>query len=428
MPRRTRNLKTSSSPAEGSSKLPPELKKILRFVWQSRFSDFYREKFAKAGLGLQDIKTWEDFKRLPFTTKEEIIARDPDELLFLPLQEVSFVRYSSGTSGRGLSVVYKSPTELERFYKKVAPRFERILILASPRAVPQEYSRYRSLGKLVVVGEPQNLEASAVLAAKTKIDAISASPSLLLNFLPYLKKHYDPAGIKFLRLGTEGVTPLGRKLLKNQFPAALLFSVYSSTEATNIAYQCPVLAADDNAFNIYHPVPWYLFETVGGELVLTALEKMPFPLVRYRTGDRGELFQRSCRCGQKLALRVYGRLGSDVLRVEGVEFRRGQIEKIFSSLEEWIKKGSVHVYEELADDKIIPRIVLWVVTQKELSSLEKEKILTLFSEKLFVSQHQTLGDLVRKGVFKKPLLEIQKAEAPENNLNFEVLRDERCSL
>ena len=240
MPRIKTNLKTFSSPAEDSSKkIPKKLRDILRFAYTNRFSDFYRKKFDAAGITLGNIKILTDFQQFPFTSKEEIMARDPDGLLFLPLSKVDYVRFSSGTSGRGLSVVYKAHGKIDEFYKDFMKDVRRVLVLNSPRGVPQEYDRYRSLGKLVVVGEPQNLEASSILAEKTKVDTISASASLLLLFTERLKQHYSLDRIKLLRLHAEGTTPLQRKLIKNQYPNALVIATYSSTETGNIAYQCP---------------------------------------------------------------------------------------------------------------------------------------------------------------------------------------------
>ncbi len=75
----------------------------LKYVWQN--SIFYQEKFANAGLSLQDIKDLDDLNRIPFTEKTELRDSQTNHPplgnhAIVPMEKVSRVYSTSGTTGR----------------------------------------------------------------------------------------------------------------------------------------------------------------------------------------------------------------------------------------------------------------------------------------------------------------------------------------
>ena len=67
---------------------------------------FYTDKFNEMGLKPEDIKTLEDVKKLPFTTKKDLRAHYPFGLFTVPMSEVVRVHSSSGTTGKPTVVGY----------------------------------------------------------------------------------------------------------------------------------------------------------------------------------------------------------------------------------------------------------------------------------------------------------------------------------
>src|SRR5258708_2059560 len=68
---------------------------------------FYARKFSEANLRLEELSFPRDLARLPFTTKEELLAsqaREPPygDLLTYPVERYSRLHQTSGTSGRPL--------------------------------------------------------------------------------------------------------------------------------------------------------------------------------------------------------------------------------------------------------------------------------------------------------------------------------------
>ncbi|MBP7341046.1 MAG: phenylacetate--CoA ligase family protein, partial [Syntrophaceae bacterium] len=69
-------------------------------------SDFYRQKFAAAGVRPEDIRTLDDLRRLPFTTSRDLQENYPYPLLSVPFEDVVRLHASSGTTGKRKVLVY----------------------------------------------------------------------------------------------------------------------------------------------------------------------------------------------------------------------------------------------------------------------------------------------------------------------------------
>jgi phenylacetate-CoA ligase len=67
---------------------------------------FYKRTFDNAGIKPDDIKSLDDLKRLPFTTKQDLRDNYPYGLFAVPMSSVVRVHASSGTTGRSTVVGY----------------------------------------------------------------------------------------------------------------------------------------------------------------------------------------------------------------------------------------------------------------------------------------------------------------------------------
>ncbi|NQT53911.1 hypothetical protein HQ576_17780, partial [bacterium] len=66
---------------------------------------FYRARFRELGIGPEDIRDWDDFRRLPVTTKEDIRAGGPAAFLVDGVL-ASQLRASSTTGSSGTPMVF----------------------------------------------------------------------------------------------------------------------------------------------------------------------------------------------------------------------------------------------------------------------------------------------------------------------------------
>jgi len=128
-----------------------------------------------------------------------------------------------------------------------------------------------------------------------------------------------------------------RKRIENSWPKAKVFDHHGMTEVGPVSYQCPA-----------HPGTLHVLETAyfaevidpasggkvgpgAGELVLTTLDRIGSPLLRYRTGDLVKTRERGrCSCGRwDMALEggILGRT-DDMVVVRGVNVYPSLIEEL----------------------------------------------------------------------------------------------------
>lgn len=93
-----------------------------------------------------------------------------------------------------------------------------------------------------------------------------------------------------------------------------------------------------------------------GDLVITDLRNRVFPLIRYRTGDRGILRAESCRCGRALPLmeQPQGRT-TDVIRLPSGTVLAHRLMAMFGAHPEAVRLFQIH---QLADYSIVVRVVI----------------------------------------------------------------------
>jgi phenylacetate-CoA ligase len=141
-----------------------------------------------------------------------------------------------------------------------------------------------------------------------------------------------------------GSIPATRSRIEQLWPGATVFDHHGMTEVGPVSYQCPAkpgtLHVLESAYlaEVIHPqTTTVLPPGETGELLLTTLDRIGSPLVRYRTGDLVKARQRSrCTCGShELALEggILGRT-DDMVVVRGVNVYPSLVEEIIRSCPE----------------------------------------------------------------------------------------------
>lgn len=88
-------------------------------------SPFYHKKLGEAGITSgNDIRTLNDIRLLPFTTKDELREQYPDGLLAVSRDKVARIQASSGTTGKP-TVAFYTRRDLEDWSELAA----RVLVL-----------------------------------------------------------------------------------------------------------------------------------------------------------------------------------------------------------------------------------------------------------------------------------------------------------
>jgi phenylacetate-CoA ligase len=115
----------------------------------------------------------------------------------------------------------------------------------------------------------------------------------------------DPAGLRFLCAQADVPRPALLLSSAQRLDAALraeaearleapIVNYYATTETGPIAWEC---LREHGRFHVLHPD--VLVESLGRRLAVTRLRPSPLPLLRYLTGDTGDVVDGACSCGAR---------------------------------------------------------------------------------------------------------------------------------
>jgi phenylacetate-CoA ligase len=89
--------------AEREHAIVARIREVMRYAWER--APFYRRKWADAGIGPDDVRSLEDFERVPVVRKEELRRAQSEhppfgDYLCVDESEVQHIHGTSGTTGR----------------------------------------------------------------------------------------------------------------------------------------------------------------------------------------------------------------------------------------------------------------------------------------------------------------------------------------
>ncbi|MDD4539812.1 MAG: phenylacetate--CoA ligase, partial [Lentisphaeria bacterium] len=83
-----------------------QLKKLRESITRALRSPFYGKLYRELNISAESIKTYDDVRKLPITTKDDLRACYPFELLTCPKDNVIRMHCTSGTTGNPAAVLY----------------------------------------------------------------------------------------------------------------------------------------------------------------------------------------------------------------------------------------------------------------------------------------------------------------------------------
>jgi len=262
-------------------------------------SPYYRKELLRLGLGPEDLRSVRDLVDFPMLDRSRL-QQCWQELPVLDDRDPEAHRIvtvcSSGSTGLPVTIVKDG---FDAVYMWAALRFWctwfGVSLPHRPRAV-------------LLCSLPGGLEYSVRLPllhdgalhrisllrhdARQRLERVR--PSIVLT---------DPAGLHWLCREPPAVRPLlllssaqhlsaqQREQARRLFGAPVV-NYYACTETTQIAWECLLRPG---AFHVMIPDFWV--ESASGDIVVTRLRPGLVPVLRYRTGDRGEVHPDDCACG-----------------------------------------------------------------------------------------------------------------------------------
>lgn len=380
---------------------------MLVWAWDHPAARLYKKKYAGAGYDpTKDCRSVKDWERIPLLEKKDLEDAWWQDLLFLPFGPDSYITYTSGTTRAKRVAIFRARDPEEQCWAWLkaegAPTLSTLLFI-----IPFTILKYHDLavahGILPVEGDVNDLAASARLAATLGADALHTIPTLALNAAPSFTSYYDPRKFAAISVVGEKLTPTKKTLLRELYPRAAVYAYYSSAETGTIGYQCPALSASAEG-GLYHFCASKFFgELVNDELVLTALSRVPTPLIRFRTGDLVSFEKEPCACKDVNPLiRVIGRTGFDLVRSGGFELRLESFEKTIHDLRDFLHFPFLVVVKEVVDGGTVKPTILWhvVMRQEKISPELKDFIIRSLAETTRLSPRYTIAQAIQAKLVK----------------------------
>jgi phenylacetate-CoA ligase len=286
-----------ASEAAARAALAPRFEILRR---QMLGSPWWLDTLRAQGLSPRDLQTLDDLRGFPTLARSELRRQAHALPCFDPAsdeaRQVVLIR-SSGSTGEPVEVLKDTYDTLHMW--AVLRFWLHALALPLP-----DQPRVALLCAL-----PGGLEYSSRLPALndgllTRVSTVRERPlQRLLQADPQLL-FSDPAGFHWLLAQPQAPRPLlalsSAQYLAPQIRAEVetrlgcpVLDYYSTSETGAIAWRCP--QAPDN-WHVLTPEVWV--EQLEGELVVTRLRDSVLPVIRYRTGDRGEVRFGRCACGR----------------------------------------------------------------------------------------------------------------------------------
>jgi len=406
-----------------------KVQKVLDFAVNNDYSGFYRSKYKEHGFELQAIRSYEDFQKIPLLSRSEILATPLKDRIFVPRKDVVHYAFSAGTTDQNKPLImphhaftYKTAkTPLRMFSPERIAKLgvDIIMVLRHPLSSPFiKQLTVPKKGILSVPGDIRNLPLSAKLAKELGINCISTTPTVLTFFLQELEKvGFDFNLIKFVYMTGELCSSQRLALIKSKMPKAYIDINYTVSELSIVGYRCSHLA--DEPPNLFHVHTAAFLEILSeseeanqpGNIVVTDTETpRAFPFIRYRLGDIGLIERQKCACGEEIMLKLGGRSRYDFLRFHGVVLHTQAIENSLDAVRNFLEPGfQMHVYEELINEKLTPRLVFKVVAKEAASPFLLNLLKENVSQNLFLTADKTLDYFVENKIFAP--LEVELIDA-----------------
>ncbi len=341
-----------------------------------RCSPFYRLRLEAAGVRSEDLRTLDDLRRLPFTTKADVRAAYPFGLFTVPQDQVLELHCSSGTTGSPILVGY-TRADLDLWGEVMA----RVMGCAGVGPGDRVHNAYGyglftgglgfhygalRVGATVLPISSGNTARQVKLMNDLGCTVLCCTPSYALRIAEVMEE--TGVAPQALRVGIFGAEPWSEGM-REEIQRRLRLSavdIYGLSEVIGPGVACECQEAKSG---LHVNEDHFLVEVVDprtgdplpdgerGELVFTTLTREATPVLRYRTGDLSSLNREPCRCGRTLVrmARVTGRV-DDMLIIRGVNVFPSDVETILTRFPELEPQYQIVVDRERALDVLEVRV------------------------------------------------------------------------
>ena len=395
-----------------------QLERLRKTVTHCMNSPFYRKRFEDKGLSPDSIKSLDDLKKIPFTTKQDLRDNYPFGIASVPLEKAVRLHSSSGTTGNP-TVILHTQKDLDEWANAVA----RCLYMVGlrPGDVFQNSSGYgmftgglgfqygaERLGMLTVPAAAGNTKRQLKFITDFGTTALHAIPSYVTRLHEVMQEMgIDPrrdTKLRTLVIGAEPHSEEQRRRIEEMM-GVKAYNSFGMSEmcGPGVAFECQ----QQNGLHIWED--YYIVEIIDpntlepvpegevGELVLTTINREAMPLLRYRTRDLTRILPGECPCGRHhIRLdRMKGR-SDDMIILKGVNIFPIQIETVLMQFKELTSNYLITLETRDTNDEMIVEVELDKLFTDDYTRLQvlAREITRLLKDEILVTP---LVKLVTKG-------------------------------
>lgn len=375
---------------------------------------FYQQKFKELGITADDIKTVEDVRKLPFTTKTDLRDTYPFGMAAVELKECVRLHSSSGTTGNP-TVILHTQRDLDEWANQVARNLW--MVGLRPDDVFQNSSGYgmftgglgfqygaERMGMLTVPAAAGNSLRQIKFMRDFGTTAVHAVPSYVTRLYEVMQEQgVDPrrdTKLRVLAIGAEPHSEEQRQRIE-QMMGVKAYNSFGMSEmcGPGVGFECQ----EQNGLHFWED--YYIVEIVNpdtlepvpdgeiGELVLTTLCREAMPLLRYRTRDLTRVLGRTCPCGRNHVRldRMRGR-SDDMMVLRGVNIFPIQIEKILMTFPELANNYLITLTTDDDNDNMTVEVELAEMFTDDYARLQKlnKDITRALKDEILLTPHVKL--------------------------------------
>ena len=322
---------------------------------------FYTDKLDAAGIHPESIKTLEDFKTLPLTSKAELVQAQSDALPFgsnTTFEESAYSRFhqTSGTTGTPLRVL-DTPESWDWWGRCWGHVLAGAGLTENDRLfVPFSFGPFigfwaavegaRKINALMIPGGGRDSLQRLHLMKELGTTAMCCTPTYALRLAEVAQESgFDLSEIPLQTLIHAGEPGANVPATKARIESVWNAKCYDHAGASEIgahSFECEVQPNGTHVIESEFIVEVLNPETLEavpageqGELIITNLGRIGYPVMRYRSGDLVVLNSQKCACGRTFSRFEGGVLAraDDMVVVRGINVFPSAVENLVRQCE-----------------------------------------------------------------------------------------------
>jgi len=322
---------------------------------------FYTDKFNAAGIHPDSIQTLDDLKRLPLTSKSELVQAQSDALPFgsnTTFEESAYSRFhqTSGTTGTPLRVL-DTPESWDWWGRCWGHVLAGAGLTENDRMfVPFSFGPFigfwaavegaQKINALMIPGGGRDSLQRLHLMKELGATAMCCTPTYALRLAEVAQESsFDLSEIPLRTLihaGEPGANVPATKVRIESVWNAKCYDHAGASEIGAHSFECEIQPNGTHVTESEFIVEVLNPETLEpvpageqGELIITNLGRIGYPVIRYRSGDLVVLNQQKCTCGRSYARFEGGVLGraDDMVVVRGINVFPSAVENLVRQCE-----------------------------------------------------------------------------------------------